>query len=58
MRLDSVGLVCNPLLKKKIGWVGDIPSFQYDVSKIKKLGFKKKTLNSWQAILKSVSEIE
>jgi UDP-glucose 4-epimerase len=44
--------------KKKIGWVGDIPSFQYDVSKIKKLGFKKKTLNSWQAILKSVSEIE
>ena len=42
--------------KKKQGWVGDIPSFHYNISKLLKLGFNKKILNSNQAINKCISE--
>ena len=44
--------------KKKQGWVGDIPSFHYNISKLLNLGFKKKILNSDRAINKCISEIE
>ena len=28
--------------KKTKGWLGDIPSFNYDTNKLKRLGFKKR----------------
>lgn len=42
--------------KKKQGWVGDIPSFHYNTSKLLRLGFKKKISNSDQAINRCISE--
>lgn len=43
--------------KKIKGWIGDVPFFHYDTSKILKLGFKKKFLTSIQAINKCIEEI-
>ena len=43
--------------KKTKGWLGDIPSFNYDTNKLKRLGFKKKVQTSLQAISKCIKEI-
>jgi UDP-glucose 4-epimerase len=40
----------------KIGWVGDVPKFAYDINKIEQLGWKP-GLNSEQAIRRTVSDI-
>jgi UDP-glucose 4-epimerase len=38
------------------GWVGDVPSFEYDVSKIKKLGWQARC-NSLEAVKRATQEI-
>lgn len=40
----------------KIGWKGDVPKFQYDLSKIYSLGWKAK-YNSDEAVFKTVKEV-
>lgn len=41
--------------KKRVGWMGDIASFRYDISKIKKQGWKPK-FNSIESIIKCIKE--
>lgn len=38
------------------GWVGDVPKFHYDISKLRYLGWKPK-LNSYEAVNKAANEI-
>ncbi len=42
--------------KEKRGWVGDIPKFKYDISKIKRYGWSPR-INSKQSISKAIDEI-
>jgi len=53
--------MCAPKAKifygdKNRGWIGDVPKFSYDVSKLKNLGWKPK-YSSREAVIKAVKEI-
>ena len=56
--LEEMGLTGIPIeyTGGEGGWVGDVPRFQYDLSKIKKLGFKQK-YNSTESVRHAVRRI-
>ena len=38
------------------GWIGDVPKFHYDISKLKSLGWKP-SLSSFEAVSKAIKQI-